>query len=70
MVFYRSVVGSACVKRRTKNNFNYICQECGEAYHIPDVSEKIDKIIKKFKESTLLVHPVAAGELCLGEVAV
>jgi len=25
--------------------------------------------MKKFHESTLLVHPVAAGELSLGEVA-
>jgi len=47
----------------------YICEECGEAYYTPDVSEKIDEIMKKFHESTLLVHPVAAGELSLSEAA-
>jgi YgiT-type zinc finger domain-containing protein len=46
----------------------YICEECGEAYYTPDISEKIDGIMKKFHSSTLLVHPVAAGELSLGEV--
>lgn len=45
----------------------YICEECGEAYYTPDVSEKIDVLMKKFHESTLLMHPVAAGELSLGE---
>ncbi len=46
----------------------YICEERGEAYYTTDISEKIDKIMKKFHESTLLVHPVAAGELSLNEV--
>ena len=45
----------------------YICEECGEAYYTPDVSEKIDVIMNKFHKSTLLMHPVAAGELSLGE---
>lgn len=45
----------------------YICEECGEAYFTPEVSEKIDKIMKKFHESALLVHHVAAGELSLNE---
>jgi YgiT-type zinc finger domain-containing protein len=47
----------------------YICAECGEAYYAPEVSKKIDNIMKKFHESALLVHPVAAGELSLSEVA-
>jgi YgiT-type zinc finger domain-containing protein len=47
----------------------YICEECGEAYYTPEISEKIDKIMRKFHESSLLVHPVAAGELSLKEVA-
>jgi YgiT-type zinc finger domain-containing protein len=46
----------------------YICEECGEAYYTPAISKKIDKIMKKFHESALLVHPVAAGELNLSEV--
>ncbi len=45
----------------------YICEECGEAYYTPDVSEKIDVIMNKSHKSTLLMHPVAAGELSLGE---
>ena len=48
----------------------YICEECGEAYYTPDVSEKIDVLMKKFHESKLLMHPVAAGELSLGEAVV
>ncbi|MGP8323445.1 MAG: type II toxin-antitoxin system MqsA family antitoxin [Methanosarcinaceae archaeon] len=45
----------------------YVCEECGEAYYIPEVSEKIDGHMKIFNESTLLVHPMAAGELSMGE---
>jgi YgiT-type zinc finger domain-containing protein len=45
----------------------YICEECNEAYYTPEVSEKIDLIMQKFHDSTLLVHPVAAGELSLNE---
>ncbi len=51
-----------------KNISAYICSECGEAYYSPKESEKIDKIMKKFHESKLLVHPVAAGELSLSEI--
>ncbi len=47
----------------------YICEECGEAYYTPEVSEKIDKIMTKFHNSDLLVHPLAAGELSLHEAA-
>ncbi len=28
----------------------YICEECGEAYYTTDISEKIDKIMKKLIE--------------------
>ncbi|WP_394697778.1 type II toxin-antitoxin system MqsA family antitoxin [uncultured Methanomethylovorans sp.] len=45
----------------------FICQECREAYHTPETSRKIDKIVRKFHDSTLLVHPLAAGELSLSE---
>jgi len=47
----------------------YVCEECGEAYHTPAISRKIDRIIERFHESKLLVHPIAAGELCMGEDA-
>ncbi|ATU08099.1 type II toxin-antitoxin system MqsA family antitoxin [Methanohalophilus portucalensis] len=46
----------------------YVCEECGEAYYTPEVSRKIDKVMKKFHESKLLMHPVAAGEVSLNEV--
>lgn len=45
----------------------YVCEECGEAYYTPDISRKIDRIMKRFHESKLLVHPIAAGELCMRE---
>lgn len=45
----------------------FICQECGEAYYTPETSRKIDRIMRKFHDSTLLVHPLAAGELSLSE---
>ncbi len=50
-----------------KNVSAYICDECGEAYYSPKESEKIDKLMKKFHDSELLVHPIAAGELSLSE---
>ncbi|MHC1577017.1 MAG: type II toxin-antitoxin system MqsA family antitoxin [Methanosarcinaceae archaeon] len=46
----------------------YVCEECDEAYYTPEISEKIDQLMKKFHDSTLLVHPLAAGELSLSEV--
>ena len=48
----------------------YICEECGEAYYTPEISEKIDRIMKIFHNSTLLVHRLAAGELSLEEATV
>ena len=34
----------------------------------PEVSRKIDIVIKKFNESKLLLHPIAAGELSFDEI--
>jgi YgiT-type zinc finger domain-containing protein len=45
----------------------YVCEECGEAYYTPDISRRIDRIMERFHESKLLVHPIAAGELCMQE---
>ena len=47
----------------------YVCEECGEAYYTPDISRRIDWVMEWFHESKLLVHPIAAGELCIGEDA-
>jgi YgiT-type zinc finger domain-containing protein len=46
----------------------FICQECGEAYYTPETSRRIDKIMRKFHSSSLLVHPLAAGEVSLNEI--
>ena len=48
----------------------YICEECGEAYYTTGISGKIDGIMKKLHNSTLLVHPLAAGKLSLEEATV
>lgn len=45
----------------------FICQECGEAYYTPETSRRIDKVMRKFHDSSLLVHPLAAGEVSLSE---
>lgn len=41
----------------------YICENCGEAYFSPEISRKIDKVMRNFHEGTLLAHPIAAGEV-------
>jgi len=46
----------------------YVCENCGEAYYTPEVSRKIDIVMKKLHGSKLLLHPVAAGELSFDEI--
>ena len=41
----------------------YVCEECGEAYFTPDISRKIDRVMKDFHEGKLLMRPIAAGEV-------
>lgn len=41
----------------------YICEGCEEAYFTPEISRKIDKIMKEFHEGKLLMRPIAAGEI-------
>ena len=36
----------------------HVCKNCGEAYYTPEVSRKIDVVMKRFHESKLLLHPV------------
>lgn len=43
----------------------FVCQECGEAYFTPEVSRKIDKIMRDFHKGKLMAHPIAAGEVKL-----
>ena len=43
----------------------YVCLECREAYFIPEISQKIDTIMKNFHAGKLLAHPIAAHEITL-----
>jgi YgiT-type zinc finger domain-containing protein len=46
-----------------KNVPAWICDLCDEAYISPEVSKKIDKIIKAFRAGKLLARPLAAGQV-------
>lgn len=48
----------------------YVCEGCGEAYYSPEVSRKIDKIMRSFHEGRLLARPIAAGEIDLTRISV
>jgi len=41
----------------------YICENCGEAYFTPEISRKIDRIMRDFHKGKFLAHPIAAGEI-------
>jgi YgiT-type zinc finger domain-containing protein len=43
----------------------YVCEDCGEAYFTPEVSRKIDEVMRDFHEGRLLARPIAAGEVRL-----
>ncbi len=43
----------------------YVCENCGEAYFTPDISRKIDEVMRDFHEARLLARPIAAGEVQL-----
>ena len=40
-----------------------VCGCCGEAYLTPEVSEKIDQVMKEYRTGKLLARPIAAGEI-------
>jgi YgiT-type zinc finger domain-containing protein len=40
-----------------------VCSCCGEAYLTPEVSEKIDQVLKEYRAGRLLARPIAAGEI-------
>lgn len=48
----------------------YVCEECGEAYYSPEISRKIDKIMRDFHGGKLLARPIAAGEIDLKSLSV
>jgi YgiT-type zinc finger domain-containing protein len=41
----------------------YVCENCGEAYFTPEISRRIDEVMRDFHEARLLAHPIAAGEV-------
>jgi YgiT-type zinc finger domain-containing protein len=41
----------------------WLCDLCDEAYISPEVSEKIDEIVKSFRSGKLLAKPLAAGQV-------
>jgi len=40
-----------------------VCSCCGESYLTPEVSEKIDEVLKEYRAGKLLARPIAAGEI-------
>ena len=40
-----------------------VCSCCGEAYLTPEVSEKIDQVLKEYRAGKLLARPLATGEI-------
>jgi YgiT-type zinc finger domain-containing protein len=40
-----------------------VCSCCGEAHVTPDVSEKIDEVMKEYRTGKLLTRPLVAGEI-------
>ena len=40
----------------------YVCENCDETYFTPEISRKIDKVMKVFHGGKLLARPIAAGE--------
>ena len=41
----------------------HICENCGEAYFSPEISRKIDEVMRAFHKGGLLARPIAAGEV-------
>ena len=48
-----------------KNIPAFVCENCDEAYYSLDIAGKIDEVRKAFRAGTLLVKPLAAGEIDL-----
>lgn len=41
----------------------YVCEQCGEAYYTPEISRKLDEVMREFHRGKLLMKPLAAGEI-------
>jgi len=40
-----------------------VCSCCGEAYVTPEVSERIDDVMKEYRAGKLLTRPLVANEI-------
>jgi YgiT-type zinc finger domain-containing protein len=40
-----------------------VCSCCREAYLTPEVSVKVDQVMKEYRAGKLLARPIAAGEI-------
>jgi len=43
----------------------FVCDRCGEAYYSPDISRRIDAVMKDVHEGRGCARPLAAGEVDL-----
>jgi YgiT-type zinc finger domain-containing protein len=43
----------------------YVCEQCGEAYYTPEISRKIDGVMRDMHKKKLCVRPVPADEVSL-----
>jgi len=43
----------------------FVCDRCGEAYYSPDISRRIDAVMKDVHEGRVCARPLAAGEVDL-----
>jgi YgiT-type zinc finger domain-containing protein len=43
----------------------YVCEQCGEAYYTPEISRKIDGVMRDVHRKKLCVRPLPAGEVSL-----
>ncbi len=53
-----------------KNIPAFVCENCDEAYYSLETARKIDEVLRAFRAGTLLVKPLAAGEVDLNTLGI
>lgn len=53
-----------------KNIPAFVCENCDEAYYSLETARKIDEVRKALRAGTLLVKPLAAGEVDLNTLGI
>jgi len=43
----------------------FVCDRCGEAYYSPEISRRIDAVMRDVHEGRICARPLAAGEVDL-----